>query len=51
VPPGIPDNMDLFLKVPGKPGELIENDKSVDLKESGIEKFYSQVADSKPGCE
>lgn len=49
IPPGIPASMDLFLKRPGKPGELVENDQQVDLDPSGIEKFYSQVADSTPG--
>ncbi len=49
IPPGIPDNMDLFVKRPGKPGELVENDHQIDLNPSGIEKFYYQVADSTPG--
>lgn len=49
VPPGIPSNMDLFLKSQGKPGVLIRNEQQVDLDQPGIEKFYSQVADSSPG--
>ena len=49
VPPGIPDNMDLFIKRQGAPGKLVANDDSFDLEEPGIEKFYSQVADSSPG--
>ncbi|SMO81647.1 multiubiquitin domain-containing protein [Fodinibius sediminis] len=49
IPPGIPDNMDLFLKRRGEPGELIEDDDKIDLDDPGIEKFYSQVADSTPG--
>lgn len=49
IPPGIPASMDLFVKRPAKPGELVENDQPIDLEPSGIEKFYSQVADSTPG--
>ena len=49
IPPGIPDNMDLFLKRSGEPGQLVNNDDEIDLSEPGIEKFYSQVADSTPG--
>jgi hypothetical protein len=41
--------MDLFVKRQGKPGELVENDQKIDLGEPGIEKFYSQVANSTPG--
>lgn len=47
--PGIPANMDLFVKRLGKPGDLVENDDRIDLDPAGIEKFYSQVADSSPG--
>lgn len=49
IPPGIPASMDLFMKQAGKPGDLIENDQQIDLSNRGIEKFYSQVADSSPG--
>jgi hypothetical protein len=49
VPPGIPVNMDLFIKHRGKPGVLVKNEDSFDLTDPGIEKFYSQVADSSPG--
>lgn len=50
VPPGIPQNMDLFLKEKGKPGRLIKNEDKVDLDEqSGIEKFYSQESNSGAG--
>lgn len=49
IPPGIPASMDLFVKRQGKPGELVENDQRIDLDEPGIEKFYSQVANSTPG--
>ncbi len=49
IPPGIPANMDLFVKRPGKPGELVGNTDPIDLSPAGIEKFYSQVADSSPG--
>jgi len=50
VGPGIPQNMDLFLKEKGKPGRLIKNDDKVDLADPGIEKFYSQESTSTPGC-
>lgn len=49
VGPGIPDNMELYLKVPGKPGRLIERNESVDLEPSGIEKFYTQEGSSTAG--
>jgi len=49
VGPGIPDNMDLYLKVPGKPGKLIEKNDSVDLDMPGIEKFYTQEGSSTAG--
>ncbi|RPG36005.1 MAG: hypothetical protein CBB72_004940 [Muricauda sp. TMED12] len=49
VPPGIPNTMDLFIKRKGAPGKLVANEDSIDLNEPGIEKFYSQVADSSPG--
>jgi hypothetical protein len=49
IPPGIPVNMDLFVKRPGKAGELVENDQQVDLAPPGIEKFYSQSAASSAG--
>ncbi len=47
--PGIPDNMDLYLKVQGKPGRLVGNDESIDLKMPGIEKFFSQQSSSTAG--
>lgn len=49
IPPGIPENMDLFLKEKGSPGRLIKNDDEVDLENPGIEKFYSQDASSEAG--
>lgn len=49
VGPGIPANMDLFLKVQGAAGRLIANDDIVDLGEPGIEKFYAQDASSEAG--
>jgi len=49
VGPGIPDNMDLYLKEAGKPGRLIANNESVDLGLPGIEKFYSQQSSSTAG--
>lgn len=47
--PGIPESMDLFLKIHGKAGRLIKNDDTVDLNEPGIEKFYAQEASSEAG--
>jgi hypothetical protein len=49
VGPGIPDNMDVYLKVEGKPGRLVERNDSVDLGMPGIEKFYSQESSSTAG--
>ncbi|WP_037374163.1 multiubiquitin domain-containing protein [Salinimicrobium xinjiangense] len=49
VGPGIPDNMDLFLKRQGRPGQLVKNDDKIDLDEKGIEKFYSQESSSEAG--
>jgi hypothetical protein len=49
VGPGIPDNMELYLKVNGKTGRLIEKNESVDLDMHGIEKFYTQEGSSTAG--
>ena len=49
VGPGIPESMDLYLKVKGEPGRLIDSDETVDLSEPGIEKFYAQDASSEAG--
>jgi len=49
VGPGIPANMDLFLKVMGKPGRLIANNESVDLSPTEIVRFYSQQTSSTAG--
>lgn len=49
VGPGIPDNMELYLKVTGKTGRLIEKNDSVDLDMHGIEKFYTQEGSSTAG--
>ncbi len=48
--PGIPENMDIFLKRAGKPGMLIENEEPIDLDEPGVEKFYAQDPSSEAGC-
>lgn len=48
--PGIPESMDLFLKVKGQPGRLIKDTDEVDLGQPGIEKFYAQEASSEAGC-
>ena len=49
VGPGIPESMDLFLKVSGNVGRLIANDEKIDLDQPGIEKFYSQESSSEAG--
>jgi len=49
VGPGIPNNMDLFLKEKGKAGRLIKDTDKVDLADPGNEKFYTQEATSTPG--
>ena len=50
IPPGIPSNMDLFVKIKGKPGQLVANDQKIDLENQGLEKFYSQDSNSTPGA-
>jgi hypothetical protein len=47
--PGIPDSMDLFLKIKGNAGQLVKNTDSIDLGQPGIEKFYAQEASSEAG--
>lgn len=47
--PGIPESMDLFLKLKGKAGQLIKDTDTVDLGNPGIEKFYAQEASSEAG--
>lgn len=49
VGPGIPESMDLFVKIQGKPGRLVANDDKFDLGDAGIEKFYSQESSSSAG--
>lgn len=49
VGPGIPESMDLYLKVTGEPGRLIANEDSIDLSKPGIEKFYAQDSSSEAG--
>lgn len=51
VGPGIPETMDLYLKVRGAPGRLVANEEEVDLADDGIEKFYSQDASSEAGSD
>jgi hypothetical protein len=48
--PGIPENMDLYVKRRGAPGALVRNDQEVDLDDAGIDKFYAQDASSEAGC-
>jgi hypothetical protein len=47
--PGIPRNMDLFLKLPGNPGKLVKDTDNISLSENGVEKFYAQEASSTAG--
>lgn len=47
--PGIPANMDVFVKRAGKAGILIDNTTPIDLDEKGLEKFYAQDASSEAG--
>lgn len=49
VGPGIPEGMDLYMKVRNLPGRLVANDEKIDLAEPGIEKFYAQDASSEAG--
>lgn len=51
VGPGIPENMDLFIKKAHKPGRLVEKDEIFDLGEPGIEKFYCQESSSSAGSD
>lgn len=46
---GIPESMDLYLKVRGQVGRLISNDEKIDLDQDGIEKFYCQESSSEAG--
>lgn len=48
--PGIPESMDLFLKIRGKAGQLVKDTDSIDLEQRGIEKFYAQEASSEAGA-
>lgn len=47
--PGIPESMDVFLKVKGKAGQLVKDSDTIDLGQPGIEKFYAQEASSEAG--
>jgi hypothetical protein len=47
--PGIPESMDLFLKLKGKAGQLVKDTDTIDLDQPGIEKFYAQEASSEAG--
>lgn len=49
VGPGIPDSMDLYLKVASEPGRLVANEDAIDLGKPGIEKFYAQDSSSEAG--
>jgi len=46
---GIPDSMDLYLKISGKVGRLVAKDEKIDLGQPGIEKFYCQESSSEAG--
>lgn len=50
VGPGIPDSMDLFVKLSGKPARLVSDPGEVfDLSGPGIEKFFAQNSSSEAG--
>ena len=50
VGPGIPEGMDLYVKLPGKPARLVTDpNETFDLSEPGIEKFFAQNASSEAG--
>ncbi len=49
VGPGIPEGMDLYVKVRNLPGRPVADDEKIDLAEPGIEKFYAQDASSEAG--
>lgn len=50
VPPGIPSNMDLYVKEKGKTARLIADNEKFDLSEhNGIDKFFAQEASSTAG--
>ena len=52
VGPGIPENMDLYIKLHGKPARLVSDINEVfDLSEGGVEKFFAQNASSEAGAE
>jgi hypothetical protein len=46
---GLPDNVQIFQKVPGKPDREIHNETKVDLKGPGPERFSSQAVGSGAG--
>lgn len=51
VGPGIPENMDLYIKLHGKPARLVSDINEVfDLSEEGVEKFFAQNASSEAGA-
>jgi hypothetical protein len=45
----IPDNVEVYQKVPGKPDRLIELTTTVDLTAPGVEKFSTQAPGSQAG--
>lgn len=49
VGPGIPEDMDLFIKRKNSPSVLVADTDKFDLDEHGIEKFYAQDASSEAG--
>ena len=47
---GIPDNAEIYMKVPGKPDAVISNDTTIDLeKHHGPAKFSTQSPGSQAG--
>lgn len=46
---GLPDDVAIFQKVPGKPDREIKNDTVVDLTKHGPERFSTQAVGSNAG--
>ena len=46
---GLPDDVQIFQKVPGKPDRQIKDETVVDLKKPGPERFSTQAVGSNAG--
>jgi hypothetical protein len=47
IPPGIPSTTNLYVKRADKPGTLVTDEEQIDLKEPGVEIFYTQEVHNK----